>query len=126
MSVRVFIASHSIAACRCRDFARSGGTIHSVVSARAYVERRLFSVPHLPSDSRLKAFLRVALDVASSTEALFSTLARELAGQIHFVPRAVLHAGSLDISATLFHVLSVKSLQALRTEVGGRECTGCE
>ena len=110
---------------RCREFARVGGTIHSVVSARAYAER-LFCVPHLPRDSRLRSFLRVALDVTSSSEMLFSALSRELVRKVTFVPRAVLHGGSLDISGTSFHVLSVKSLQSLRNEVGGSARTSCE
>lgn len=89
----------------------AGCGIHSLVSSTEYV-RRTFDVAALPQESRLKDFLKTAQDLCG--DLLVPALEEKLLSQLCFVPRVVLHEGSLSFSAASYCVLSKHTLGEIR------------
>lgn len=91
----------------------NGCGIHSVVSGAEFVGKT-FVVAALPQDSRLRHFLKTALDLCG--DRLMPALEAKLLSQLCFVPRVVLHESSLNFSATSYCVLSKSSLTEIRAK----------
>lgn len=90
---------------------KSGCGVHSVVSAREYVSRT-FDVAVLPRSSRLRDFLKTALDLCG--EDLVPALTDHLIQELSFVPRVVVHESTVNFSATTYYALSRCSLAGIR------------
>ena len=91
----------------------NGCCIHSIVSADVFV-RKTFDFTALPTTSRLRDFLKTALDLCR--ERLLPAVSQKLLSQFSFVPRVILHDGSLSFSATSYCALSNLSLAEVRVK----------
>lgn len=79
---------------------------------------------HLPRSSRLKSFLQLSLDLAGDDD-LYKAIAMLMTQEYFFVPKALIHEGTVQFSCTHFQVLtelSFASLVSLRRPLREREC----
>lgn len=103
--------------------AARGGCVFSTIQSEEYC-RVVFDPTHLPRVNRLRAFLKLSLDLVSE-EVLYPAIANILGQEYIFVPKAVIHEGSVSFSSTHFQVLtrsSFSSLVSLRRPLQEREC----
>lgn len=91
----------------------SGCSIHSIISVDQFVGKT-FNLSTLPRSSRLRSFLKTSLDLCGNS--LLPALAEQLLSQLRFVPRVVVHDGSLSFSATSYHVLLKCSVSQVKAK----------
>lgn len=91
---------------------RAGISICDIVCNTEYVQR-VFDLQKISANSRLRAFLKTAIDV-TSTEVMMEALGKELLRTCSYIPRVVIHESALNFSPTSFCVLSPKTLSQVR------------
>ncbi len=101
----------------------NGGCIYSTVNSKEYC-KAVFDPTHLPLSNRLRAFLQLSLDLTDE-EDLYEVIATLLEKEYRFVPKVVMHNGTINFSSTHFQVLmsvSLSHLLSLRRPWRESEC----
>lgn len=84
-----------------------------MVSAADFVHRT-FDVKALPVGSRVRDFLRTAHDLCGLN--LLPALAEKCSKEFQFVPRVLLHEGTLQFSATSYCFIARLSMREVRAK----------